>query len=149
MSHTWSLRPLEPRDCQAAADFWLRTPGMGRSSADEVPALHRFLARNPGLSWLIEEDGQLAGTVLCGHDGRRGFIYHLAVAPGLQRQGVGRTLMTRALAGLAREGIEKCHLMVLADNRDGLGFWPTVGATERTDIVLFSTATALALPAGS
>jgi len=116
---------------------------MGLSTADKIPALERFLVRNPGLSWVVEADDQLVGTVLSGHDGRRGFIYHLAVAPSLRGQGVGRALMARALNGLAAAGIEKCHLMVLAGNEDGLGFWPAVGAVERTDIVLFSTATVL------
>ena len=139
----WSVRTLEPSDCEAAVGFWLQTPGLGLSTADKIPALERFLARNPGLSWVVEADDQLVGTVLSGHDGRRGFIYHLAVARGLRGQGVGRALMARALNGRAAAGIEKCHLMVAAGNEDGLGFWPAVGAVERTDIVLFSTATVM------
>lgn len=138
MSANWTLRPFEPADCAAAVAFWRGTPGMGLSSADREADLHRFLARNAGLSWLVEEDGQVTATVLCGHDGRRGFIYHLAVAPALRLQGVGRTLTERALASLAGEGIEKCHLMVFADNEVGLGFWPAAGAVLRDDIVVFS-----------
>ncbi len=125
-----------------ARALWVRLEGVGLSGADEPHALAAFLARNPGLSFVAQQGGDLVGTVLCGHDGRRGLIHHLAVAAEHQRQGLGRRLLDRGLAALSAAGIEKCHLLVFRSNAAGLAFWRAVGADERVSIALFSLATA-------
>jgi len=60
-------------------------------------------------------DAQVVGTTLCGQDGRRGYLYHLAVDPKYRRQpGLGKQLMQASLVGLNKSlGIQKCHIMVL------------------------------------
>ncbi len=121
-----------------AIALWKRTPGMGISSADERGALASFLGRNPGLSFAARSGEGLVGTVLCGTDGRRGFLYHLAVDPAYRRRGLGSELAARSLAALRAMGIEKCHLFVIADNATGAAFWTGAGWTRREDILTFS-----------
>jgi N-acetylglutamate synthase len=128
-------------DYDDALSLWKRTPGMGLSPADERKPLSAFLARNPGLSFAARAGGELVGTVLCGTDGRRGFLYHLAVDPGYRRQGLGSALAARSLAALRAAGIDKCHLFVLAGNGAGTAFWEKAGWTLREDILTFSKAT--------
>lgn len=135
-----NIRPFEPSDYAAARALWERSEGVGLSSADEPEAIRSYLARNPGMSFVAEEDG-LVGTILCGHDGRRGLIHHLVTAPGHRRRGVATALLRKALGALRREGIAKCHLLVIRENAAGLAFWRKVGAEERVSLAIFSMAT--------
>jgi putative acetyltransferase len=132
------VRPFMPADYEAACALWQATPGLGRSDADEREPLLRFLARNPGCSFIAMHDAELVGTVLCGHDGRRGLVHHLVTAASMRRRGVGRRLLQAGLDALAAAGIRKCHLLVFRDNPDGLAFWRAVRATERTEMALLS-----------
>ena len=132
------LRAFEAGDHGAALALWQRTPGVGLSAADAAAPVAAYLARNPGTSFVAELDGRLVGTVLCGHDGRRGLIHHLVTDPACRRQGVARALVRTALDALRAAGIDKCHLMVFDDNADGRRFWQAVGALERTELGLFS-----------
>lgn len=125
----------------AALALWRSMPGIGLSEADEPAALAAFLRRNPGLSFVALDGSELVGTLLCGHDGRRGLIHHLAVAPEQRRRGLGRALLDAALAALQAQGIGKCHLMVFADNTEGLAFWRRQQAVERVELALLSIAT--------
>jgi len=138
-----TIAPFDHRLHYALARaLWERTPGVGLGDADESPAIARFLDRNPGLSLVACAQERLVGTVLVGHDGRRGLIHHLAVDDGARRRGIGRCLVESALRGLASAGIAKCHLLVFADNAAGRAFWAAVGATSRDDLAICSLATA-------
>ena len=137
-----TLRPFLPADIPAARALWQATPGVGLSSADEPDALAAFLARNPGTSLVAEADGRIVGTILVGHDGRRGLIHHLAVAADSRRIGLGRALVEAGLAALHKLGIEKCHLMAFTNNPEGSAFWTSIGANRRDDLALFSLSTA-------
>lgn len=129
---------MVPSDYAAALSLWQQTAGLGLSEADSAANIDQFLSRNKGMSFVAQAGQELIGTCLCGHDGRRGFLYHLAVQPGHRRQGIGRALAERCLAQLKAAGIAKCHLFVLADNRQGLAFWGHVGFQGRTDICIYS-----------
>jgi ribosomal protein S18 acetylase RimI-like enzyme len=120
-------------------DLWAATEGVGLSSADAPEAIAAYLARNPGMSFVAREaSGALVGAVLCGHDGRRGFLHHLAVRPECRGQGAGRALVERCLAALSAEGIEKCHIFVYRGNQAGRAFWEKLGWDERTTLVIMS-----------
>lgn len=124
---------------ESAISLWKTTPGMGLSEADEPDAIRRYLARNPETSFVaVDEDGTVAGTVLCGHDGRRGYLYHLAVRTTHRGQGIGESLVNAAMDGLRRERIDKCHIMVLMDNAVGQGFWEKIGWLKRDFLYLYS-----------
>lgn len=131
------IRPFDICHYERALALWQRTPGLGLSAADHREPIVRFLARNPGLSFVAELENELVGTILCGHDGRRGLIHHLVVDAQMRRQGLGRRLMEAALAGLREQSIGKAHLLVFESNGDGLAFWRRT-AEERTELALFS-----------
>lgn len=132
------VRELRLADYESAWRLWLETPGMRISAADSEEGVAVFLRRNPGLSFAAWDGVELIGTILGGHDGRRGFLYHLAVRPEKQGRGVGRRLTESCLAALAAQGIDKCHLFVLADNVQAKGFWSRLGFSCRNDIQTYS-----------
>lgn len=133
------IRVFTMEDHEAAKGLWLTTPGMGLSRADEAEPFSRFLKRNPGLSFVaVDDDQALRGTVLAGHDGRRGFLYHLAVHPDCRGQGIGKRLVDTAMAALQQEQIAKCHIMVLMDNVSGQAFWAKLGWELRDYLYVYS-----------
>ena len=135
------IKVLDGEDPSVLRDFWAGIPGLGLSTSDEPGALAKFFLRNPGLSWGAFDQGRPVATVLAGHDGRRGFLYHLAVAPSHRGLGLSTDLMGRALGGLAGCGISKVHAFVLAENVTGLAFWASAarqGWGRRGDLLLFS-----------
>jgi putative acetyltransferase len=132
------IRVFEMSDYPAARALWEMTEGVGLSAADERPGIEQFLARNPGLSLVAVREGGLVGTILVGHDGRRGLIHHLAIAASARRSGLGTRLVREALEGLARAGIQKCHLLVFSDNRAGRAFWSAIAAEHRDTLTIYS-----------
>ncbi len=131
-----NIRPLTPADYPRIYTLWRQTPGMGLNNLDDTPeGITRYLQRNPSTCFAAEEEGELVGVILSGHDGRRGFIYHLAVAETWQRRGIGSALLQAALQALRAEGIHKAALVVMAHNLKGNAFWEKVGFTPRPDLV--------------
>jgi ribosomal protein S18 acetylase RimI-like enzyme len=138
---TIEVRAFAPTDYAAALHLWQQTPGVGLSEADSRDNIALFLERNPGSSFVAREGDAVVATILCGHDGRRGLIHHLAVAPAWRHQGLGRRLVQLGLAALKGAGIQKCHLVMFRDNADARAFWSRLGAEERVSLALFSIAT--------
>ena len=107
--------------------------------AGETPEeLARILERNPGLCPLARVGGQLAGAVLCCQDGRRGYLYHLGVAPPFRRRGIASALVDHCLSRLAELGIRRCTIFLIAGNAEGEAFWRRGGWFERTELVAFA-----------
>ena len=140
-----ALRPFAPADVDSVFRLWSACEGLGHGPGDDPPSLGRFLDRNPGLSFVAEEEGRIVGAVLCGHDGRRGFLYRLAVAPSHRRRGLAADLVSAGLRGLAEAGIPRALVFVLADNDSALGFWRAVGCVDRPELRLLS----IDVPSGS
>jgi ribosomal protein S18 acetylase RimI-like enzyme len=131
-------REFAIEDYDPAYTLWSTTTGVGLSEADSEEKIQRFLERNPGLSHVCVIDGRVVGTILCGHDGRRGYIYHLVIDAEYRSLGIGRALVEMSLTALEREGITKCHLFVFAVNERGMRFWNRMGFKKRHDILVFS-----------
>ncbi len=129
---------LSIADYPEVFELWDGMPGIGLSSADSPEAVARYLERNPGFSHVARIEGRLVGAVLCGHDGRRGYLQHLAVAPDTRQKGIGRALVDRCINALAAEGITRCHIFVFTDNETGLGFWDSFGWFRRGDLFIMS-----------
>ena len=132
------IRALTTDDYAAVRALLESVEGVGLSDADSPDDFARYLRRNEGLSLAAFDGGSLAACVLCGHDGRRGYLHHLAVEGSHRRRGIGRVLVDRCLASLADEGIQKCHLFVLNDNAAGSDFWRAERWAERTELTIFS-----------
>jgi ribosomal protein S18 acetylase RimI-like enzyme len=130
------LRLMTPEDHRDVLELWSGTPGIGLNSIDDAPeGIRKYLERNPSSCFVALEDGVLAGAILCGHDGRRGYIYHAAVRPEFRRLGVGRALVDAATDALKKEGIIKAALVTFRGNASGNMFWESLGFTERDDLV--------------
>jgi putative acetyltransferase len=128
---------MEKGDLAEVIQFWQGMEGIGLSESDSYSALSLFLQRNPGLSWVTRnKDRELIGSVLCGHDGRRGYLHHLAVAQGYRRKGIGRALVERCLSSLRELKVLKCNIFLFCLNPEGQEFWKAMGWKEREDLIL-------------
>ena len=131
------FQPMEKGDLAEVIQFWQGMEGIGLSESDSYSALSFYMQRNPGLSWVARNrDRELIGAVLCGHDGRRGYLHHLAVAPDCRRKGIGRALVERCLYSLRELKILKCNVFLFNQNPEGEGFWKAMGWKGREDLVL-------------
>lgn len=130
-----TLRLLTHADFPALYALWTSCPGMGLNDRDDTPeGIARYLDRNPTTCFGAEEDGELVGCILAGHDGRRGYIHHTAVHPAHQRRGIGAALVRSALTALRGEGIAKVALVAFRRNEAGNAFWEKQGFTLREDL---------------
>ena len=119
----------------AVYDLWVNTPGMGLNTLDDSEeGIKRFLLRNPATSFVALENGSVVGIILCGHDGRRGYIYHLSVRADQRRTGLGSSLVTRVMEALRQEGITKAACVVFSHNETGNSFWQAMGFSTRDDL---------------
>ncbi len=123
---------------EAAIALWRVCEGIGLSRADSRESIAAYLERNIGMSFCAVEEGRLIAAALCGHDGRRGYLHHVAVAATHRRQGIGAGLVARCLGALRARGINKCHLFVHADNAAAIAFWRRLGWIPRNDLVMMS-----------
>ena len=118
--------------------MWQITTKRALSNADSRENIAFYLDRNPGMSQVAVADGKIIGTVLCGHDGRRGFIHHMAVMPECRRHQIGMRLAKRAVESLHDAGIAKTHIFCYTDNIQGQSFWKAMGWERRDDVYVFS-----------
>jgi len=133
------IEPFRSDHIQPALDLWRQCSGIALSEMDTPENLHRYLARNPDLSHVACNCyGHLVGAALCGHDGRRGYLHHLAVDSDHRRMGIGRRLIHHCAVALQNIGIPKCHLFVIDDNHAGKRFWQRIGWQVRADLRIVS-----------
>lgn len=134
----YALRTMTVTDYDATSALWQRVEGMSLGASDTREQITRFLDKNPGLSFVCESAGECVGTILCSHDCRRGYIYHLAVDAAHRGKGVGSRLVTTCLELLKQQGIMKCTVLVFRSNESGNRFWKRMGWEKRDDIDAFS-----------
>ena len=128
------IRSMRVEDFPRMKALWQQSAGVRESLGDTPEGIAMYLARNPGMSLVAEAESEIVGTVLCGHDGRRGFIHHMAVATSHRRFGIGRAMVDRCLKSLVAAGIPKCHLFVAPENHAGKAFWRSLGWELRADV---------------
>ncbi|NLG88882.1 MAG: GNAT family N-acetyltransferase [Clostridiaceae bacterium] len=130
------IRKMTIEDYDSVYDLWLNTPGVGLNNLDDSrEGIEKFLKRNPETCFVAEKDNKIIGVILCGHDGRRAFIYHTAVSESERRRGVGTALVDAVIDALKKEGISKAALVVFSKNELGNSFWEKRGFTARQDLV--------------
>ena len=130
------IRPMTIEDYDKVFAMWQITTRRALSSADSRESIAKYLKRNPGMSQIALDGDLVVGTVLAGHDGRLGFIHHMAVRPEYRRHHIGRELARTALGKIAGDGIETSQIYCFSDNSTGQDFWSSLGYT-RTDNILF------------
>ncbi len=129
------IRAFDKKDYNAVYQLWRNTPGVGlRSMDDSREGIEIFLLRNPSTNFVAEEDGQIIGSALSGHDGRRGYLYHICVTEENRRRATGRQLVEHVITAMKAENITKLALVCFQKNETGNGFWRSHGWTERTDL---------------
>lgn len=134
----YTYHEMTIEDYEEVYSIWSQTEGMGLSESDSEEEIGKFLRRNPGHSFVCKCEGKIVGTILCGHDARRGFLYHVAVLASHRNRGIGKTLVAKALESLRAAGIVKCHLMVFKDHEAGNQYWHEMGWQRREDILIYS-----------
>jgi len=127
MSETITTRAFEISDYEAALELWSRIEGIEIAEGDAKEEVKHFLIRNPNLSRVVEDDGKLIGVALCGEDGRRGYIYHLAVEPRYHQKGLARRLVRECVEGLRSRGLTRALILVADDNPGAQAFWERCG----------------------
>ncbi len=132
------VRAFQAADFEEVRKLWASTEGLGFGPGDSREAVTHFLDRNPGLSLVAVDMGAIVASVLCGHDGRRGYMYRLAVAPDYRNQGLAKDMVRRCLAGLKAAGIVRVLLLVQEDNEGARLFWEKLGGRLRSDLIGFS-----------
>jgi ribosomal protein S18 acetylase RimI-like enzyme len=131
---TTVVRCFQIKDYEAVVALWRRAEGVGLNESDTRRAIAAYLRRNPGFSFIAEKAGRIIGAVLCGHEGRRGYLHHLALAKRYRRRGIGRRLVNACLARLEKAGIQRCNLLIFAHNVAGMKFWAHTGWKLRKEL---------------
>ncbi|MGN0507377.1 MAG: GNAT family N-acetyltransferase [Lachnospiraceae bacterium] len=135
MENITEIRVMKPEDYDEVYALWNTIKGFGiRSIDDSREGVERFLKRNPTTSMLAVSDGKVIGSILCGHDGRTGYLYHVCVAEEYRKHGIGKAMVARAMEALKEEGINKVALLAFRKNEVGNCFWKGVGWTGREDV---------------
>ncbi len=122
-------------DYESVHDLWMTIKGFAiRSIDDSREGVERFIRRNPSTSVVAEEDGVIVGAILCGHDGRRGCLYHVCVHPDHRLKGIGKAMVVHCMNALKAEHISKVSLIAFTKNDIGNAFWKQIGWTRREDL---------------
>lgn len=120
-------REFSIQDYDTVLQLWQRVEGLEVAEGDDREGVAQFIARNPGLSRVAMDGAAVIGVVMCGHDGRRGHIYHLAVDPAYRGCGLGKRLIDECLEGLRAAGVVRVIILVADDNFGGAEFWKRAG----------------------
>lgn len=129
------IRVMTIADYDEVYSLWNEIQGFGiRSIDDSYEGVARFLKRNPTTSVVAMEDSKIVGSILCGHDGRRGCFYHVCVDEAYRRRGIGRAMVVSAMEVLKAEGVNKVSLIAFTKNDVGNAFWNTIGWEQREDL---------------
>ena len=129
------IRIMTMDDYEEVYKLWKKIHGFGiRSIDDSREGIERFIKRNPTTSIVAELDGKIVGSILCGHDGRRGCFYHVCVDENYRRRGIGKAMVVHAMEELRKEKINKVSLIAFTKNDIGNAFWNQIGWTKREDL---------------
>ena len=132
----YTIRRMEIEDYDGVRKLWMSIHGFAiRSLDDSREGVERFLKRNPLTSTVaVSESGEIVGAILCGHDGRRGCLYHVCVREDCRRNGIGKDMVVFCMNALKDEGINKVSLIAFTKNDIGNAFCNCIGWTKRLDL---------------
>lgn len=130
----YKIRKMTIEDYDEVYSVWELTSKKALCDADNQATISRYLDRNKNLSVVAVADGKIVGTVLCGQDGRRGYLNHVAVLPEYRLHGIAEAMVKECIAGLKNEYIEECDILVYIENEVGIAAWDAMGWTKRDDL---------------
>lgn len=134
MASCYEIATMSMEHYAQVLELWRVTEGVMLTDADTPERAPDYFRRNPGMSHVALAESKVVGAALCGHDGRRGYLHHLAVASGHRRRGLGRRIVTACLNQLAHAGITACNLFVFDDHHQGKSFWVGNDFAEWTEL---------------
>lgn len=135
MNDKYIVREMRLEDYEKVRELWMSIQGFCiRSIDDSREGVERFVRRNPTTSIVAQADENIIGAILCGHDGRRGCLYHVCVAEEYRKHGVGKAMVTQAIKALKKEQINKIEVVAFTSNEVGNHFWKDMGWTLRDDL---------------
>lgn len=123
----YNIREMTIDDYDEVYHLWEQTEGLSLEEGDSREDIKIYLNRNQGFCFVACVDVRIIGSVLCGHEGRRGILRHLAVKREYRGKGFARALINESLSALYKDGIKKCNTFVLDENVDGRRFWEHMG----------------------
>jgi len=127
-----------PEDYEQVTRLWRQAgEGVHIGRSDTPEQIENKLRRDPDLFLVAEISGELVGAVLGGFDGRRGLIYHLAVAKGYRKKGIGARLMDELEQRLRAKGCLRYYLLVTRDNSEAIQFYEKRGWNNLSDLYIF------------
>ena len=139
------IRPFAPADTEAVVALWHEC-GLTRPWNDPHRDIERKLAVQPELflvgTELVDSAGDgspkevLVATAMAGHEGHRGWLYYVAVAPGHRGGGRARQIVAEAERLLTEAGCPKVQLMVRSGNDTAEATWGSLGY-EQSDVVVY------------
>lgn len=129
------IRTMKVDDYPGVKALWMSIKGFAiRSIDDSYEGVERFIKRNPTTSVVAIIDGNVVGAILCGHDGRRGCLYHVCVREDCRLKGIGKAMVVHCMNALKAEKISKVSLIAFSTNDIGNAFWKQIGWTKREDL---------------
>ncbi len=134
------IRQLKIEDYEEVRHLWETEEKIKPNYADTYENINRYINRNTQFSYVAEEKNtrKLVGVVLCGHDGRHGYIYHVNVHKLHRRKKIGTSLINRCFEELSGADIKKCHIFVFVTNKEAIAFWEEIGWFKRDEFLLMS-----------
>jgi ribosomal protein S18 acetylase RimI-like enzyme len=130
----YRIEAMKLPDFAAVCRLWRNSEGIGLNESDTKANIAIYLKRNPQMSFVARKGTSIVGAVLCGHDGRRGYLHHLAVAKNHRGIGIGRKLVEASFSALRRAGITRCNIYLFNSNAEGEAFWLHNGWGKRSDL---------------
>ena len=132
-----SVRTFQDSDYEELIQLWRRA-NLGLTLSDISAEIRQFAEFNPNSFFILELDSTIIGSVIATFDGRRGYVYHLAVDPEFQGRGFGGLLMAQTDSYYKTLNVVKVHLMVDSPNDNVIPFYEKLGWVIRDDIILMS-----------
>ena len=130
------IRLMRIEDYDEAWGLWIHTKEMALNNLDDSrEGIRKFLRRNPSTCFVAKEEQKIVGVILAGNDGRRGYIYHLAVLEEARRKKIATKLLNAALEGLKKEGITEVAVLAKRSNECGNLIWEEENFDPREDLV--------------
>jgi len=127
-----------PEDYEQVTSLWGQAgEGVHLGRSDTPEQISNKLRRDPDLFLVAEVSGELVGAVLGGFDGRRGLMYHLAVAKGYRQKGIGASLMDELEQRLRAKGCLRYYLLVTRDNSEAIKFYEKRGWNNLSDLDIY------------
>ncbi len=135
MEIKYEIRVMTTDDYEEVHNLWMSIHGFAiRSIDDSKEGVERFIRRNPKTSVVAVSDGKIVGAILCGHDGRRGCLYHVCVHEDYRKHGIGKSMAVACMRALQAEQINKVNIVAFKSNELGNHFWKEEGWNFRDDL---------------